>query len=129
MAVPTAEAAFFAKKHCSAPAAVVIVVAAYFAAAVVLLHFCVTIVLLCWPRLLYLRVLNNYLRVQCDVAGRRLAQASVVDTDLGKVKGGLESSSHTSTTIECREWRYFVPHRDLKHFGLNITGRALFVPR
>jgi hypothetical protein len=71
MAVPTAEAAFFAKKHCSAPAAVVIVVAAYFAAAaVVLLHFCVTIVLLCWPRLLYLRVLNNYLRVQCDVAGR-----------------------------------------------------------
>jgi hypothetical protein len=65
MAVPTAEAAFFAKKSTApAPAAVVIVVAAYFAAAAVVAgcifasqSFC-----FCWPRLLYLRVLNNYLQ-------------------------------------------------------------------
>jgi hypothetical protein len=36
-----------------------------------------------------LLALLGALRVQCDVAVRRLTQASVVDTDLGKVKGGL----------------------------------------
>jgi hypothetical protein len=53
-----------------------------------------------------------------------IGQASVVDTDLGKVKGGTPNQVAHFDNYRGQEW-WISRIETSKHFGLNITGRAL----
>jgi hypothetical protein len=65
-------------------------------------------------------------RGQCGVAVRRLAQASVVDTDLGKVKGGLRiKAAHLDDKRSAGNGDTLSRVETAKHFRLNLSGRAL----